>query len=695
MSETTRAIKRRRKVVKSCTFCRKRKLKCDHGRPMCNQCLERKLPDCLYTDQFNFQLTTDELFGDSPNIELVRRVNELEEKLRHQVPRIGSESDCNQSSSEPSTRSGTSSISSGSGNNPIWEYRNLIQMHGQSIMFGPTSWRTTVVAQGDRFMTEYKRLWEMIMPERCKWINGGWKAQTIPITPQDDHTTGALCRELPGFEEIKKCVNDFFDDDYHGMFKVLDREKTLNDLEHCFVRAPDDQDRVIDLIAPDGDGNLCKGALILLILCIMKSDGTPSPLFDDFFISLTALNLTTKLSFVERSQFLLLRFFNNVYYSYVCADAPQMGGIVAELCECSMNLGLANASSYYKDKQDVVGPLYTLKNVWLWTLYADVMVAFEFGKPLLISDDHFDPESLKDDDQLLEDSGGFLRRRRTMLKRFIQVSRYCMTEINSRSSSGNIESAKDRLLTYIQENLLPIRFYTSQDMFATVDFFDVIVLAPSLGMLLNFHDIQRMWLKSTSLSVRNGLIKFGFLSLALSVNTILGVLDRDKNLKGGHRALHFALLLVNPLLMRVLSEMYAAFFHKLTLFEEGLIKSIDWGSRVIELHNLDVPLSEYYSFFAAIKLFRKIIDKLFEPSKADLQCFFSKSYAIATTLALERVSRTLFDRARESRIMAESHFTSNDEGTISQETLNEMTDIFWSTYERQSHDLWSLKPQDF
>lgn len=688
--EAPKVVRRRRKIVKSCTFCRKRKLKCDHERPMCNQCLERKLPDCLYTDSFSFQLTTDELFSDSPNVELVRRVKELEEKLAQKVADGCIESDCTGSSSSPSS---SVSTSNGPKNNPFWDYRTFIQMDGQSIVFGPTSWRTTVVAQGDRFVLEYKKLWEMIMPERCKWMKSSWKPSALPVTPQED-TLDALCSELPGFGEIKRCVNEYFDDEYHDMFKVLDREKTLKDLDQCFLRSSEDPDRVAKIIAPDNDGNLSKAALVLLLLCIMKFDGAPSPTLDKFFISLTALNMSSKLSFVERAQFLLLRFFNNVYYSYVCSEAPQVAGIVAELCECSMNLGLANVDEYYEGQEDTVGPLYTLRNVWLWTLYADIMVSFECGKPLLISDDHFDPSTLTDYGRTPENSGGGLSRRLMIILKFIQVSRYCMVEINARSSSGNVKSAIEQLLNFVQENLLPMRYYTQQEMFVSIDFFDVVVLAPTLGMLLNFFDIQRMCLKSTEIYVKNGLLKFSMLSLSLSVNTILGVLERDGLVKGGQRALHFALLLVNPLLMRVLSEVYAAFFHKLSLFEDGLIKSIDWGTEVIDIDNLNIPLTEYYSFGAAIKMFRQIIDQLFDPPRADLEEFFSKSYAIATTLALEKVSRTLFDRARESRARAENIYNPTDEGTISQETLNEMTDIFWSTYEQQSQDLWSMKPQD-
>ncbi|CCE93777.1 Pdr8p TDEL_0G04100 [Torulaspora delbrueckii] len=672
MAEDAKLRKRRRKIVRSCTFCRRRKLKCDHAKPMCNQCLERKLPNCLYTDDFNFQLTTDELFSDSPNVELIRRVKELESKL---AIKFG----CDKPRS--------------CANNPLWGYRTFIQDQSQKIIFGPTSWRTTVIAQGERFQSEYKKLWEVILPERDRWIREQCASplETVMRTKDNDSLVNEVCKQLPSFSEIKSFVVRFFSDDYHDMFRVLDREKTLQDLEVGFVRSVDDPNRVVKLIDPEGDGNFFKVALILWILNLLKYDDNTPPIFLKFFLSLNGLGTASRFNFFERAQLLVLRFLSKIYSSYVCIGTSQLSSLVAELVECSLSLGLATVDWCYKDQEHLVGPLWTLKNVWFWTLYADVMVSFEIGKPLLISDDHFDPELLAN---YPHDSSGLLLRRRTMLLEFLRASRICMREINHRTTSGDIGSAIDRLITFLNEQMLPIQYYTSLDKIRTVDFFDVIVLAPTLGMLQNFHNIQRTGLKLKTTSVTNGLVKFGLLSLSLCVNTILGVFDRDQHTDGGKAALNIALLLVNPLLMRVVSEIHAAFFHKISLFEKGLLKIND-SKEPIELETLEMPKDQYYSFTASIEKFREITDQLLNPANEEVQKAFTKSYSITTTLALESLSRNLFDIGRQSREMAENYCNFDDKSTISQDMLDQMTEIFWSTYEQQSQDLWSVKPQGF
>lgn len=678
MAEEAKIRKRRRKIVRSCTFCRKRKLKCDHAKPMCNQCVERKLPNCLYTDDFNFQLTTDELFSDSPNVELIRRVKELEGKL---AIKFG----CDNGHVKPQS-------SSSPRNNPLWGYRTFIQDHSQKIIFGPTSWRTTVIAQGERFQSEYMKLWEVILPERDRWMNKVCASplETLLWTKSSDHLINEVCKQLPTFEEIKGCVVDFFDDDYHEMFRFLDREKSLQDLDRGFVRSQENPNRVVKLIDPDGDGNFCKAGIILWIVCMIKYDENMPPVFLRFFLSLTSLGTAARFSFVERAQLLLLRFLSKVYSSYVCIGTSQLSNLVAELVECSLSLGLPNVDWFYKGQEHLVGPLWTLKNVWLWTLYADVMLSFELGKPLLISDDHFDPEVLASYQQ---GASGMLPRRRTLLLEFLQASRYCMMELNHRTTAGDVESAIARLIVFIKKNMLPIKFYTSLEKMRTIDFFDVIVLAPSLGMLQNFHNIQRAGLKIKSTAVGNGLVKFGILSLSLCVNTILGVFERDTHSDGGKTALNFALLLVNPLLMRVVSEIHAAFFHKISMFEKGLIL-LNHGQRIIELDTLELPEDDYYSFTASIEKFREIIDQLLNPANVEIQKVFAKSYSITTTLALERLSRNLFDKGRQSREMTEFYCNIDEGSTISQDMLDQMTDIFWSTYEQQSQDLWFMKPQD-
>ncbi|CDF89816.1 ZYBA0S05-02388g1_1 [Zygosaccharomyces bailii CLIB 213] len=737
LERDTKVPRRRRKAVKSCTFCRKRKLKCDHGKPMCRQCIDRKLPNCIYTDDFNFQLTTDELFSDSPNIEMMQRIKELESKLAAlekgapDRPPLRQQGPTPPSSISTSTGNSTANSSaidgmccgairlqptpSSSQNNPLWEYRILYSSKGQNIVFGPTSSRTMVASQGERFQQEYKKLWEMIKPERDRWVVQNPASQlstnaseVLLSTTENDTLINSVCKYLPSYKEMEEALIEFFDGYMHDFLQILDKDKVMDDFRRCVI--PSERtfvgfgQPIAQLLAPDNDGNFYKVAVVLIIMYTVKTNGNVPPVVDKFFLSLSAINTASKLNFVERAQFLLLRYFCKVYCPNECSETPQVANLVSDLCDCSCTLGLSNADWWYRDKQEVSAPLYTLRNMWYWTLYADIAVSFEMGKSLFISDDQFDPsitfapldlhpdcsvESVTSLQDVLE--GGPLRGRRlSLLLEYLKLGRNCVTEVNSRSGSGDIEQIANQLISFVEQRLLPIKFYTCRLMLQQTDMFDVVVLAPVLGMLLNLHNVARIALKSTITLTKNRIIKFGLLSLSLCVNTILCMFERDTP---GPKGLVLALLLINPLLMRVLTEMYSLFFFRLSLFERGIVIATDQGIQDIDLHTLEVPVEDYYSFNHSTALFREIIDQLFDPSRSQLQKAISKSYQLTTSLALERVSRTVFDKGCTSRTITENNC--NPEDAICQETLDRMTESFWSTYEQQSQELWSMKPEDF
>lgn len=747
IDKDTKIPRRRRKAVKSCTFCRKRKLKCDHGKPMCKQCLDRKLPNCIYIDDFNFPLTTDELFSDSPNVELIQKIKELEVKVgslesEKLQPQSQSQSKSSQGISPPSSIStGSNSmhqmtsicgggvslrpLSPDNPNNPLWDYRILYSCKGQNIIYGPTSWRTMVAAQGERFQAEYRKLWDMIRPERELWVVQNPLSllntdvsQAILRTNEDDTLLNAVCKYLPSYREMEEAINEFFDGYVHDFLQILDKDKVIFDFKECVV--PDERTfdgfnrRIAQLRAPNDDGNYYKVAVILIIIYTAKNNGNVPPVVDKFFLSLSAINTASKLNFVERAQFLLLVYFCKIYCPSECSETPQVANLITELCECALTLGLPNAEWWYKDKQASVGPIYTLKNMWYWTVFADISVSFDMGKPLFLTDDCFDPEatfspsekssdkfsldpeciSTVESDNPLEEvlNGGTLRGRRlALLLEYLKIGRHCISEVNSRNASGNVDQVADELEVFLGQKFLPIKFYSSRLMLEQVDMFDIILLAPIFAILLNFHNTSRIALKNNSTYNKNRIIKFGLLGLSVCVNTILCLFERDS--PGPKDDLVLALLLVNPLFMRVLTEMYALFFFRLSFFEKGIIIAADQGFHDLTLTNLDVPLEDYYSFDSSTVLFREIIDQLFDPSRSELQKAISKSYQLTTSLALERVSRTVFDKGLTSRTITEN--SCDPAESISQEVLDTMTESFWETYEQQSQALWSMKPQDF
>lgn len=724
VDKNTKIPKRRRKAVKSCLFCRKRKLKCDHGRPMCRQCRDRKLPNCLYTDDFNYQLTTDELFSNSPNIELMQKVKELEGKLTS----AEGEGDGSANATSYGTISGFNEPvplrrkGSNNAKNPLWGNRILYNYKGQNILYGPTSWRTMVASQGTRFQMEYTKLWDLIKPERDLWVvQNPFSQLNVDIsqvilgTNENDTLLNAVCKYLPSYNEMQEGITKFFDGYIHDFLQILDSDKVMRDFKECII--PDNKlvgfDRPIaQLKDPGGNGNYYKAAVIILIVYTARTSGSVPPIVDKFFLSLSAINTASKLNFVERAQFLLLLYFCKVYCPNECTETPQAANLVSELCECVLTLGLSNAEWWYKDKQEIVGPIHTLKNMWYWCLFADISISFEMGRPLFIADDYFDyattfsplkkpttgfditPEYLSSigSQTSLQDvlSGGTLQGRRlSLLLKFLKISRHCILEINSINTSGDIDRVADELEEFVSREFLPIKFYSSKLMLEQVDMFDIILLAPTLGMLLNFHNVSRSSLKNNTPYNKNKIMKFGLLGLSVCVNTILCTFERRS--PGPKNDLLLALLLVNPLLMRILTEMYAFFFYRLTLFERGIVTAE--SSSDLSLDDLNVPSNTYYSFDETTSTFSGILDQLFDPSRSELQKAISKSYQLTTSLALERVSRVVFNKGRRSRRITESNC--HPEGVISQEALDNMTESFWQTYEQQTQGVWSMKPEDF
>lgn len=67
--------KLRRKTVKSCLFCRKRRLKCDRKRPGCSTREARGLPECTYIEKLTNVVDPSVLLESTPNVGLVRKKN--------------------------------------------------------------------------------------------------------------------------------------------------------------------------------------------------------------------------------------------------------------------------------------------------------------------------------------------------------------------------------------------------------------------------------------------------------------------------------------------------------------------------------------------------------------------------------------------------------------------------------------------
>ncbi|GCE97933.1 hypothetical protein ZYGM_004020 [Zygosaccharomyces mellis] len=105
--------KKRRKPIKACTFCRRRKLRCDQQKPMCSTCIARGLPECVYVEgssmprvRISDQDGVDSK-GAAANESLLLKVNELERQLHAVANKIGSGGASGDSNAEDTPPCGT------------------------------------------------------------------------------------------------------------------------------------------------------------------------------------------------------------------------------------------------------------------------------------------------------------------------------------------------------------------------------------------------------------------------------------------------------------------------------------------------------------------------------------------------------------------------------------------------------------
>ena len=81
-SSSSQSKRKRNRVPLSCTICRKRKVKCDKGRPQCQQCVKTGVAHlCHYMEQTWAEEAEKELSKDSELKQLRERVKSLEETL--------------------------------------------------------------------------------------------------------------------------------------------------------------------------------------------------------------------------------------------------------------------------------------------------------------------------------------------------------------------------------------------------------------------------------------------------------------------------------------------------------------------------------------------------------------------------------------------------------------------------------------
>ncbi|CAI4065069.1 hypothetical protein SUVZ_08G2060 [Saccharomyces uvarum] len=666
--------RKRRKPIKSCAFCRKRKLRCDQQKPMCLTCKSRGRPDCLYTEGFTHSIEPNELFGSTPNIELLQRVDELEKKLNG----TGLEKE-NVSEKRKTAR------------NP---YANLYHLQckgsGRRITYGPTSLRTYLSNDNVQFMKRYNQFRSKVKIELNKWKAemNKWKSsnkwtmmsefgvlESTLVENNKSNVLKQICETLPSYEQILNIITDFFCDDRgaNDISQVLDKNKVINDFNSSFLpgnKLLSNGERPIETLLLSINKNYYKIGVILMILCIRHFYEDTPPEIEKFVVMLTGFS-TAKASFVEHAQFILLRYYHRELF-LACGDDSHMISLVDLLCSSAVTLGLhLNIREVYKNQENIVGSLKSLESLWVWVLLSDFNVSLNVGRCLAINSSYFQADEYdNDDDSQIKTANGspailFGESDTYKMKSFLRLARPMLDEIYDKSCFPDLEKNCKILINFVETEFAPISYYTNADLISKVPLGEIKVLLQILNLLLTFYSLRFLVSSKRDIVLKNNVLQTILVSFSVVINTTSLCFKLDKEHFSELVApdcpnlppfMALSLAYTNFLFPRAFSVFCTFLYYNLTLFEKGYYLSsdnederpTDW-----DLSTLNIPLDKDINLHSAFQTFSDIFDGWLNSNNHELRNIMCRSCSFVAIVAMESVCRSVFEKVIECKTMVE------------------------------------------
>lgn len=639
-------IKRtRRKLIKSCAFCRKRKLRCDHRKPTCSTCAQRGFATCIYpTYDIKDQLYSAEPpYVASTEEELKRKIADLEEQLRAAgIPK-----------KEPARAP-----------NPLRDFCWLqTKRSGRRIVYGPTTTRTFVMKTNN---WGFVQLWEKVKVSRdeLKKRTGHsmLRENSLVDTPfAETETTETpvsmvkeTCAALPSYETILKTILFFFRDEALFDFKgILDERKVLNDFKTGFIAGPPhpltSERPIVDLV-PSAKKNYYKIGVILGIMQVVYYHVEAPTEIVRFLVFLTGLS-TAKAMYVERIQMLLLRHFYRSIFSN-CPDASHSLILVNSLIQQAMQMGLNRPiKTLFESQEHEVGSLESLENLWCWVMVADFEAAFNGGYCLQVT-----PEQIYDDGFFDDDS----KTPCGLLKRFLKMVRPMLCSLYGKYKP-DLEAHGEQIINFIETELPPIRLLTEDKRLGAYTTTEQRVLGYLLSMKLSFYGMRFAAYGEVSTFLKSSILQTAMITFTVCLNLLVFAHEQDmkeclklmqENTKELGPYMCRAVSIVAKLLARAFSMFYGIAYYKLTLFESGLmIAQPHLETERVDLKTLRTKPEAVVSLMDAFESFREMFDGLLSDRQFKMNVV--RSRMLSVLFAMERVGRVIIDKVLEYRASAE------------------------------------------
>ncbi|CCF56308.1 hypothetical protein KAFR_0B00100 [Kazachstania africana CBS 2517] len=630
--------------MKSCVFCRKRKLKCDKTKPVCGQCTKRKLPKCVYVESYNFDLREDDLFSGLPNLKLLERIQELESLFRtvcHSSP----------------TMEDSDIISA---KHDVSNYLIINSDDKRMIRYGLTSYMNGIQGPDDYFVREFRGIWESVIKvyEDIERTANDAKhfVDFIPLAVSES-VLNSLCSSLPNYNDMKTGIKDFFNNPLHEMTSFLDEEKIFEEFDKYFLYGATNSTNATQLtlyqiLVPENN-NIFKIAIILQVYCFARPKMVPS-----MIASFLEMVSNSNGSFgVEKAQFLLLRYFYKSFYEKrnFWDNSDDILYTVSTLINCCTTIGLYDVDKWYFGMQASVGDINCLKHPFYWALLVDVTTSIHYGKPLCISSTYLHLGRVFDQNVNIDATDKKNERRSRILKLFLRLSVNYIDQL-SNMRLIYLNELINEYLRFVEEHFLPLKFYTNLEYALVVDKYDVFFLSHVLGILTSLYHLKIKYLTGTSISTINEFLKTSLISISLCTATIIAPCNaplalrssRDEDLQTLY--LNHSLYLVSPLTLRTIHQAYDVALLLITTVQGTQFN--ESAERLSFFENLTSDKGEAFSSLFVTRTFESILNKLMEPESQDSSKTLRQSQYLISILLFAATWKATFTRMAKAASVA-------------------------------------------
>ncbi|GMM56160.1 hypothetical protein DAKH74_027760 [Maudiozyma humilis] len=646
MTDDTMHVRKRRRVPKSCSACRRKKLRCDRVRPMCSSCTIRQIGSCEYEEDEVSAATSREgsVGASTVHSGATANVSPVQQNV-------------SADSAAPPTPPATS------GDNPCLQFMYVHRdpHTGKTMSQGPTSLKTFVSNIHPAFTEKFDRMWKMTEPERLQWQEDHkeWLTQIEPLRnagplTETEVSVQEICTKLPPYNKLHSAVNTFFTaSPLYDINTILSSTGTLTEFYMIFNPDVSDawmmQDRFVKKLTGPINKYHYKLGILLMINRIVMCRDVIDPMIETYLRRLEE-TVVPGGSYINQIQFLLLRWFHRKVY-FTKLDDTKLLHLVGRMVDTALDLGLhMDIEKVYSDYK---GNMQLLKNMWLWVQFADLSISFQFGRALRISSAVYRNFAYNNVDQT-----PFIKK----LDRFMAVARSAYDAIYLRASSPDLKTGSQQLRQFISVEFSNLGDYygSAQDKGSALS--ETRILMLGLGMLISLYALRFKVLGEKSIEVKNNVAQTTMVSLHL-VSCLLkhcyaedsknDTLHPEDELAPVPPHLNMAISLSEGVFQRAQMNLMAVIYLKITLFHKEAFRPYDLQPVEWNLNTIEVQKDNVISMKAFYDMYMEIFSQWRDPESRGMFGIFRRSYAFLLMLLVERKGRRLMEKVIELREASE------------------------------------------